>query len=100
MIENLLAVAPPRTMASFYRTLAGAEIDLLLEIPGKRGPWAIEIKRGLSGGPGKGFHHACADVKPERAFVVYSGEERYPISKDVEAVGLREMVSIIERGGE
>ncbi len=100
VIENLLAVAPPRTMASFYRTLAGAEIDLLLEIPGKRGPWAIEIKRGLSGGPGKGFHHACADVKPERAFVVYSGEERYPISKDVEAVGLREMVSIIERGGE
>ena len=100
VIENLLAVAPPRTMASFYRTLAGAEIDLLLEIPGKRGPWAIEIKCGLSGGPGKGFHHACADVKPERTFVVYSGEERYPISKDVEAVGLREMVSIIERGGE
>ncbi len=100
VIENLLAVAPPRTMASFYRTLAGAEIDLLLEIPGKRGPWAIEIRRGLSGGPGKGFHHACADVKPERAFVVYSGEERYPITKDVEAVGLREMVSIIERGEE
>ncbi len=100
VIENLLAVAPPRTMASFYRTLAGAEIDLLLELPGKRGPWAIEIKRGLSAGPGRGFHHAREDVKPERAFIVYSGEERYPIAKDVEAIGLREMASLIERGGE
>ena len=100
VIENLLAVAPPRTMASFYRTLAGAEIDLLLELPGKRGPWAIEIKRGLSAGPGRGFHHAREDVKPERAFIVYSGEERYPIAKDVEVIGLREMASLIERGEE
>ena len=100
VIENLLAVAPPRTMASFYRTQAGAEIDLLLEIPGKRGPWAIEIKRGLSPRLGKGFHHAREDVRPERAFVVHPGEERYPISKEVEAVGMREMVSIILRGEE
>ena len=100
VIENLLAVAPPRTMASFYRTQAGAEIDLLLEIPGKRGPWAIEIKRGLSPRLGKGFHHAHEDVRPERAFVVHPGEERYPVSKEVEAVGLREMVSIILRGEE
>ena len=100
VIENLLAVAPPRTMASFYRTQAGAEIDLLLEIPGRRGPWAIEIKRGHSGSLGKGFHHACEDVRPERAFLVHPGEERYPVTKDVEAVGLREMVSIILRGEE
>lgn len=98
VIENLLAVAPPRTMASFYRTSAGAEIDLLLELPGGQAPWAIEIKRGLSARPGKGFHHACEDVKPERAFLVHSGEERYPVTKDVEAIGLREMASLLERG--
>ena len=100
VIENLLAVAPPRTMASFYRTQAGAEIDLLLEIPGKRGPWAIEIKRGLSARLGKGFHHAREDVRPERAFLVHPGEERYPVSKEVEAVGLREMMTLVERGEE
>ena len=49
-IESLLAAAPQRTMASFYRTAAGAEIDLVLEMPGKRGLWAIEIKRSLSPG--------------------------------------------------
>ena len=35
VIENLLAVAPSRTAASFYRTAAGAEIDLVLELPGR-----------------------------------------------------------------
>jgi hypothetical protein len=33
-IENLITAAPSRTMASFYRTAAGAEIDLLLETGG------------------------------------------------------------------
>ena len=33
-MENLLAVVPGRTQASFYRTSAGAEVDLVLELPG------------------------------------------------------------------
>jgi len=98
VIENLLAVAPPRTMASFYRTAAGAEIDLVLELPGKHGLWAIEIKRGLSASPGKGFHNAREDLKPKRSFVVYSGEERHPAAKGVEAIGLREMASLLTEG--
>ena len=32
IIENLLGCAPPNTHASYYRTAAGAEIDLLLEL--------------------------------------------------------------------
>ena len=35
--KDLLAAAPERTMASFYRTAAGAEIDLALELPGQHG---------------------------------------------------------------
>ena len=44
MIESLLAVAPAGTHPSFYRTNAGAEIDLLLTWPNGE-HWAIEIKR-------------------------------------------------------
>ncbi len=98
VIENLLAVAPPRTLASYYRTSAGAEIDLLLELPGKRGLWAIEIKRGLTASPSKGFHNARADLNPKRSFVVYSGEEHYSITKDIEAIGFREMANLLEGG--
>ena len=95
VIENLLAVAPPRTMASFYRTSAGAEIDLLLQLPGNRGLWAIEIKRGLSAIPSRGFHSAREDLKPQRSFIVTSGHERYPITKDVEAIGLQEIAGLV-----
>jgi hypothetical protein len=95
VIENLLTVAPPRTMPSFYRTAAGAEIDLILELPGKHGVWAIEIKRGLTPAVSKGFHIARQDLSPRRSFIVYSGIDRYPISKDVEAIGIREMASML-----
>ena len=74
-IENPITAAPAGAVPLFYRTAAGAEIDLLLEIP-KHGLWAIEIKRGLSARPEKGFHIACEDLKPARRFVVNSGKER------------------------
>ena len=94
VMENLVAAAPMRSVPLFYRTAAGAEIDLLLEIPG-HGLWAIEIKRGLSASPEKGFFTACEDVKPNKRFVVNSGTERYPVSKGVDAIGLKEMAAIL-----
>lgn len=93
-MENLVGAAPLRTVPLFYRTAAGAEIDLLLEIPG-HGLWAIEIKRGLSARPAKGFYVACEDLKPERCFVVNSGSERYPVSAGVEAIGVTELAAML-----
>lgn len=87
VIENLLAVAPARTLASFYRTSGGAEIDLVLDLP-KGDRWAIEIKRSLTARPEKGFHLACEDLQPRRSFVVYSGEPRFPVSAGIEAIGV------------
>jgi hypothetical protein len=95
VIENLLAAAPVRTMASFYRTSAGAEIDLVLELPGRHGLWAIEIKRASAARLQKGFHSARDDIRPTRSFVVYSGEERYPISKDIEAIGVTDLAGVL-----
>ncbi|MFI0348595.1 MAG: ATP-binding protein [Chthoniobacterales bacterium] len=89
VIENLLSAAPERAQASFYRTAAGGEIDLILDLGGKNGLWAIEIKRSLTAKPERGFYHALEDLKPKKSFVVYAGEERYPINKNVEAISLR-----------
>ncbi len=95
VIENLLAVAPPRTRASFYRTAGGAEIDLVLEIPGTSGPWAVEIKRSLSAAPARGFYSALEDIEPERAFLVHVSEEHYPAASGIEAIGLRKMAALL-----
>jgi hypothetical protein len=81
-------------VASFYRTAAGAEIDLLLEIPG-HGLWAIEIKRSLAGRPEKGFYIACQDLKPDRRFVVNAGSGHYPIDAEITAIGLHELAAML-----
>ena len=91
VIESLIAAAPNGTQAHFFRTAAGAEIDLLLTLPGQRGAWAIEIKRGSAPRVERGFHVACDDLRPERRLVVYSGSERFPLAANVEAVPLGEL---------
>jgi len=56
VIENLLSVLPAGANPWFYRTSAGAEIDLLLEL-GPKKLWAVDVKRSLSNPhPNKGFH--------------------------------------------
>ena len=88
VIENILSASPSRTRSSFYRSSAGAEIDLILELPKNHGLWAIEIKLGLTPKPSKGFYSAIKELKPQKSFVVYSGNENYPINEHVEAISL------------
>lgn len=90
-IESLIDAAPPGTDAYFFRTSAGAEIDLLLKRPGERKPWAIEIKRGLAPKLERGFYLACDSVNPLRRRVVYSGSERFPLTENVDAVALPDL---------
>ncbi len=87
VVETLLSVLPWRAQAFFYRTVAGAEIDLLVR-HGNGALWAIEVKRGLAGRVERGFYTGREDVRPERAFVVHASDDRFPLSKGVEALGL------------
>ena len=100
VIENLLSVVADRSLASFYRTSAGAEVDLVLEFPGISEIWVIEIKRALSARPKKGFYQACNDIQPHKSFVVYAGDDRYPVSEGVEAIGVVEMSELLRRVNE
>jgi predicted AAA+ superfamily ATPase len=88
VIETLIGAAPEATVASFYRSSAGAEIDLPLGLPNGQ-VWAIEIKRSLVPRVAKGFHVACEDLKPDRKCVVYAGSEGFPLGHGIEAVGAR-----------
>lgn len=94
VVETLLGVLPPLAQPHFYRTSAGAEIDLVIDYAdGER--WAIEIKRSLSAKVGRGFHVASADIKPTRTFVVHAGEDRYPVAQGVEGIGVRELAQVL-----
>ncbi len=87
VIENLLACASPQVQGFFYRTSAGAEIDLLLHWPDGT-LWAIEIKRSLAPKLERGFHIACEDLKPQRKLVIYPGNETIPLAADINALNL------------
>jgi len=60
-IENLIAAAPRDTEASFYRSSAGAEIDLILKLPDHQ-LWAIEVNRTTAPKVTRGFHIAADDL--------------------------------------
>lgn len=84
-------------LASFYRTSGGAEIDLVIEFGGGE-VWAIEVKRSIAPKVSRGFHTACDDLKPDRALVVHAGDDRFPISKRAEGIGLLELAKELRRG--
>ena len=88
--ETLIAAAPDGTEAHYYRTSTGTEVDLVLTLPGGK-LWAIEIKRSSAPKVESGFHSACADLKPAKRFVVYSGTERFPLNADTDAIGLSDL---------
>ncbi|WPC66340.1 ATP-binding protein [Rhodoferax ferrireducens] len=98
VIENLINAAPVLSVPGFYRTSGGAEIDLVLELPGGE-RWAIEVKRSRAAKPARGFYEACEDIKPAKRFVVHAGSERFPISEDVQAIGMRELADNLSQLG-
>ncbi|MFM8899653.1 MAG: ATP-binding protein [Burkholderiales bacterium] len=90
VIETLLNAAPRDAQCGFYRSSNGAEIDLLIDAP-SLGLVAIEVKRGPSAKPRRGFYSACEDLQPAYKFLVHGGvdTEAFPVGDGVTAVGLR-----------
>ncbi len=95
VLENLLAAAPANARSWFYRTNAGAEIDLVLELPPKE-RWAIEITRSSAPTLARGYYIGCDDVKATRRLVVHTGDESFPMGDGVEAVTLGDAVKALE----
>lgn len=92
VIESVLVHLPATWRASYYRTSAQAEIDLVLEGP-KRQVLAIEIKRSLAPQLTKGYHLGFADLGATRGYVVMPEGESFPLAPKIQAMPLREFLS-------
>ncbi len=95
VIDNIMSILPPRTRPYYYRTAGGAEIDLVLEFSLNE-RWAVEIKRGSSLSLSRGFYEACQDIKAEKKFVIYTGEDQFPLPHDVMAISLFSFLKILQ----
>ena len=87
-IENLIAAAPRGTEASFYRSSAGAEIDLVLKLPQGQ-IWGIEIKLTTSPKVTRGFHLSAEELEVSERILVYADEKDVPGQGGVRAMPLR-----------
>lgn len=94
VLESLINALPPGRTPWFYRTADGAEVDLLIE-EGGRPVTAIEVKRSSAPGPSRGFGQACEDLGITQRWVVYPGEERFPLRQGAQAVGVVELAGVL-----
>ena len=90
-IENLIAAAPRGTEASFYRSSAGAEIDLVLKLP-DGALWAIEIKRTTSPKVTRGFHIASQELGADERILVYAADKQVPGQGGLRAMPLADVL--------
>tara|TARA_R110002012_G_scaffold106972_2_gene248559 strand:- start:662 stop:1825 length:1164 start_codon:yes stop_codon:yes gene_type:complete len=93
-IEALLAAAPTGTEPFFYRTSAGAELDLVLRLPGGD-IWAVEIKRTTAPKVSRGFYVGAEDVKASRKLLIYAGEHDVPVAEGVRAMPLEQGIGLL-----
>lgn len=95
-IEALLAAAPAGTEPYFYRTSAGAELDLVLRLPDDD-IWAIEIKRTSAPKVSRGFHTGAEDISAKRKLLVYAGERDVPVATDIRALPLALAIELLSK---
>lgn len=76
-IEQICGLVPAGAQVSFYRTAAGAELDLLVESGSQK--IGFEIKFSSAPKLTKGFWQACHDVGVQQAYVVAPVEEGWPV---------------------
>jgi hypothetical protein len=84
--ETLRALDAEAQDAWFWATHGGAELDLVVLRDGER--LGYEIKYTASPRVTKSMRAAIDTLRLDRLYVVYPGERRLPLAKNIEAVGL------------
>ena len=93
VVEQVAALAPPGAVLNYFRTAAGAEIDLVLTLGQRR--YAFEIKYSAAPKPARGFWQALGDLAIERAWVVAPVERSYPLAANVSVIALAELTEVM-----
>ena len=93
VVEQVAAALPPEAQLSFYRTAAGAELDLVIEHGTRK--LGVEIKFSSAPKPTKGFWQALQDLQIDRAFVIGPVLRRYPLAEGVEVIPLGEVMATL-----
>jgi predicted AAA+ superfamily ATPase len=83
--------------AHFWATHAGAELDLMVTIRGRR--YGIEFKVGDAPGPTRSMRIALSDLGLEHLWVLYPGPEAYELDERLSVLPLTDISRLPERLG-
>lgn len=84
VVEQVAAALPAGAQMGFYRTAAGAEIDLVIDNGSRK--LGIEIKFSAAPKPTRGFWQALQDLGITRAAVVAPVPRAYPLAEGVDVL--------------
>jgi predicted AAA+ superfamily ATPase len=93
VVEQVAAHLPSDAQLGFYRTAAGAEIDLVIEHRSRK--IGVEIKFSAAPKPTKGFWQAVEDLQLDRAVVMAPVERSYPLTEGVEVVPVSAAATLV-----
>jgi hypothetical protein len=94
VIEQIVNILSKKFNAYFYRTSAGAEVDLVM-VKGDKPVLCIEIKLSLSPLPTQGFFNAMNDLNCKEGIIVYPGDDSYSIKHNVKVIPVMKLADYL-----
>ena len=89
VLEHICQLAPRGAEVMFYRTAAGAEMDVVVQAGSRT--TCFEIKSSSAPRVTQGFHNAVQDLKPTRTYIVAQVENRYAFAERIEVIPLTDI---------
>ena len=94
-LEHVIGVFRTRD-AYFWATHAGAELDLLVTIAGKR--HGFEFKYTDAPGRKRSMHIAIEDLGLEHLWVIYPGDQKYALDSKITVIPLENILQLPQTG--
>ncbi len=93
VIDQIAAHLPAGANMSFYRTAAGAELDVVVETGQRK--IGFEIKFSVAPKVSKGFWQSLQDVRPEKTYIVAPVQQRWPFAEGVEVIPVGDIAAAL-----
>jgi predicted AAA+ superfamily ATPase len=93
VIDQIAAHLPAGASMSFYRTAAGAELDVVVEAGQRR--IGFEIKFSVAPKVSKGFWQSLQDVQPHHTYIVAPVPQRWPFAEGVDVIPVGDIAKVL-----
>lgn len=94
VLDCISQLAPRGAEVMFYRTAAGAEMDVVVQHGSKT--ICFEIKSSSAPKVTQGFYNAMEDLKPTETYIVAQVSERYAFSSHVDVIAIGDIANVLQ----